>query len=114
MGACSLAALSRFSTVVPFLIISIFFGLSLSVVTSATAAYIADLSKKEACGSAMGMLGSVMDIGHTTGPLAAGFIASSSGLRMSFVVRPLSLSRQPSFRPHDDRDEAENEVSCLI
>jgi predicted MFS family arabinose efflux permease len=61
------------------------FGLSLSVVTSATAAYIADLARKETYGSAMGMLGSVMDIGHTTGPLAAGVIASAFGFRMSFV-----------------------------
>ncbi len=91
MGACAIASLSRFSTFVPFLIISMLFGLSLSVVTSATAAYIADLSKKETYGSSMGMLGSVMDIGHTTGPVAAGFIASSFGLGMSFLGASLVL-----------------------
>ncbi len=91
MGACAIASLSGFGTFVPFLLISMLFGLSLSVVTSATAAYIADLSKKETYGSSMGMLGSVMDIGHTTGPLAAGFMASSFGLSTSFLGASLVL-----------------------
>jgi len=86
MGSCVIAALSFFSSFAPFLIISIFFGLSLSVVTSATTAYIADLSKKETHGSAMGLLGSVMDIGHTTGPVAAGFIAAQFGFAQAFLA----------------------------
>lgn len=85
LGAFSIAAFSLFSSFPLLLAISILFGLSLSVVTSATSAYIADLSRKETHGSAMGLLGSVMDIGHTTGPLAAGVLASHFGLRVSFV-----------------------------
>ncbi len=85
LGAFSIAAFSLFSSFPLLLAISILFGLSLSVVTSATSAYIADLSRKETHGSAMGLLGSVMDIGHTTGPLAAGVLASQFGLRISFV-----------------------------
>jgi MFS family permease len=54
-------------------------------VTSATSAFIADLSKRETHGSAMGILGSVMDIGHTTGPLVSGFLAVYFGLEKAFT-----------------------------
>ena len=85
LGAFSIAAFFFSSSFLSMLAFSILFGLSLSIVTSATSAYIADLSKKETHGSAMGLLGSVMDIGHTIGPLAAGILASYFGLRISFV-----------------------------
>jgi len=85
LGAFSIAAFFFSSSFLSTLAFSILFGLSLSIVTSATSAYIADLSKKETHGSAMGLLGSVMDIGHTIGPLAAGILASYFGLRISFV-----------------------------
>ncbi len=64
---------------------SILLGLSISIVTSASAAHIADLSKTESHGSAMGMLGSIMDIGHTTGPIVGGILAISFGLTVSFL-----------------------------
>lgn len=90
-GALSIAAFSLFSSFVLLLAVSILFGLSLSIVTSATSAYIADLSRKETHGSAMGLLGSVMDVGHTIGPLAAGMVASSFGYRISFVSASVVL-----------------------
>ncbi|NTV13536.1 MAG: MFS transporter [Desulfobulbaceae bacterium] len=86
LGAGAMAALSRCSTFLPLLLTSALFGFSLSVLTSATAARIADLSRRETYGSAMGMLGAVMDIGHTTGPLAAGLIAATYGFGMAFVT----------------------------
>ncbi len=67
------------------MLVSILLGLSISVVTSASAAYIADLSKRGSHGSAMGMLGSIMDIGHTTGPIVGGVLAISYGLTVSFL-----------------------------
>lgn len=91
LGALSIAAFSLASSFLPLLVFSILFGLSLSIVTSATSAYIADLSQKETHGSAMGLLGSVMDIGHTTGPLVAGIVASFFGYRISFVSASVVL-----------------------
>lgn len=64
---------------------SILLGLSISIVTSASAAHIADLSKTENRGSAMGMLGSIMDIGYTTGPIVGGILAISFSLTVSFI-----------------------------
>jgi MFS family permease len=37
-------------------------------------------------GSATGLLGSFMDIGHITGPLVSGIIATYFGLSLSFVT----------------------------
>ncbi|MDD5757661.1 MAG: MFS transporter [Desulfobulbaceae bacterium] len=84
LGAACIGAFSLFSSFFPLLLLSIAFGLCLSIVTSATSALIADLSSQQARGSAMGLLGSIMDIGHTTGPLLSGVIASSLGYGRSF------------------------------
>ncbi|MBI5190079.1 MAG: MFS transporter [Nitrospirae bacterium] len=84
-GALCLLGFSVSIGLLPLLSLSVMFGLCISVVTSATSAYIADLSRKEGLGSSMGILGSVMDIGHTTGPLAAGFIAAAFGFGAAFM-----------------------------
>jgi hypothetical protein len=39
----------------------------------------------------MGTLGSVMDIGHTTGPLVSGFIAAYFSIALSFIGAALIL-----------------------
>lgn len=85
LGATCIAGFYFSTSFLPMLCLSIAFGLCLSVVTSATSAYIADLSSTEARGSAMGMLGSIMDIGHTAGPLISGVIASMFGYAHSFL-----------------------------
>ena len=84
-GAICIAAFSLTKSFSGLLALSILFGFSLAVVTSATSAFIADLSTHESRGSAMGILGSIMDIGHTTGPLASGFIAVHLGFAGSFI-----------------------------
>jgi MFS transporter, DHA1 family, multidrug resistance protein len=90
-GSLCIGSFSLFNSFMPFLFLSILFGFSLSVVTSATSAFIADLSVAEGRGSAMGILGSIMDIGHTTGPLASGIIAAYFGISKSFIGASLVL-----------------------
>lgn len=85
LGAACIGGFALISSFFPLLLLSITFGLCLSIVTSATSAFIADLSSQQARGSAMGLLGSIMDIGHTTGPLFSGVIASSFGYEQSFL-----------------------------
>lgn len=91
IGAACIGSFSLFTSFLPLLLLSILFGLALSIVTSATSALIADLSRKETHGSAMGTLGSVMDIGHTTGPLVSGFIAAYFSIALSFIGAALIL-----------------------
>jgi MFS family permease len=91
IGSLCIGGFSLFRSFLPLLVLSILFGFSLSVVTSATSAFIADLSKSEGRGSAMGILGSIMDIGHTTGPLISGIVATYFGLSKSFMSASLVL-----------------------
>lgn len=86
IGAVCIGGFPMFKSFIPLLTLSILFGLSLSIVTSATSALIADLSMQENRGSAMGVLGSIMDIGHTTGPLIAGIVAAYFGFTQSFLT----------------------------
>ncbi|MBU1404414.1 MAG: MFS transporter [Proteobacteria bacterium] len=83
-GIC-IAFFALAGSFVPLLALSILLGLTISVVTSASAAHIADLSKNGAQGSAMGILGSIMDMGHSLGPLIGGLLAASLGLPASFL-----------------------------
>lgn len=91
IGAICIGTFSLFKSFLPLLALSILFGLSLSVVTSATSAFIADLSRRETHGSAMGILGSIMDIGHTAGPLVSGIVATYLGFGKAFIVASLIL-----------------------
>lgn len=91
-GAFCIGSFSFFRSFIPMLLLSILFGLSLSIVTSATSSFIADLSRRETHGSAMGILGSIMDIGHTTGPLVSGVVAAAFGFEKSFVAASLVLA----------------------
>ncbi len=92
LGAAIIGGFSLATSFLPILALSIAFGLSLSVVTSATSAYIADLSSQQARGSAMGILGSIMDIGHTSGPLLSGIVAAHFGYAPSFLGAALVLA----------------------
>ncbi len=92
IGAVCIGSFSIFKSFIPLLALSILFGLSLSIVTSATSAFIADLSRRETHGSAMGILGSIMDIGHTTGPLVSGIVATYFGFGKAFIGASLVLT----------------------
>ncbi|MFA6499259.1 MAG: MFS transporter [Desulfurivibrionaceae bacterium] len=83
-GIC-IAFLSIADSFLILLALSILLGLTISVVTSASAAHIADQSKDGAQGSAMGILGSIMDMGHSLGPLMGGILAATLGLPASFL-----------------------------
>ncbi len=89
-GVCMLMLAFSFSFLT-LLASSIVLGLSISIVTSASAAHIADLSKEGNYGSAMGMLGSIMDIGHTLGPITGGIFAVFFSLTHSFLSGAVML-----------------------
>jgi len=92
VGSISIGCFFFFKSFTPLLILSILFGFCLSIVTSATSAFIADLSREHTRGSAMGTLGSIMDVGHTAGPIVAGIIASYFGIGFSFIGAAAMLS----------------------
>jgi MFS family permease len=67
------------------------FGLGLATVTASTSALVADLSREYSRGGALGVLSSIMDIGHSTGPMVSGLLISAYSYRTAFVVVGVSL-----------------------
>jgi DHA1 family multidrug resistance protein-like MFS transporter len=63
-----------------------FFGLGLATVTASTAALVADLSKASSHGGALGVLSSVMDIGHSTGPMVGGLLIGALNYKTTFGI----------------------------
>lgn len=62
------------------------FGLGLATVTASSAALVADLSQVYSHGSALGVLSSVMDIGHSTGPMVGGLLISAYHYKTAFGI----------------------------
>jgi MFS family permease len=83
---CSVAAIPFASSFAAFLLVSALLAVGMSLSTVATSAYTADIAKKEQMGASMGALSSVMDIGHSAGPLVTGIIIAGSGYSAGFLA----------------------------
>ncbi len=83
---CSVAAIPLSSSFAGFLLISSVLGLGMSLSTVATTAYVADIAKREHLGASMGALSSIMDIGHSAGPLVTGILIAGSGFGIGFFA----------------------------
>lgn len=62
------------------------FGFGEAVVTSSSAAFIADLSDSKNLGAGMGLRGTVMDIGHAAGPILAGVLVAGISYTVAFAL----------------------------
>jgi len=66
--------------------IGMLYGLGLSVVTSATSAYVSELAKASQYGSALGVLSTIMDVGQSAGPIVVGLLVAAFGYRPAFFL----------------------------
>jgi MFS family permease len=62
------------------------FGFGEAVVSSSSAAFVADNSEFKTLGAGMGMQGTIGDIGHASGPLLAGVLIAGMSYRGAFLV----------------------------
>lgn len=62
------------------------YGLAIAIVTSATSAFVTDLSSKENYGAAHGVFGMIMDIGHASGPIIGGILVSAFNYNLLFLL----------------------------
>ena len=81
-----LILLPQLNTMILLLLVSAIFGFGDAVMTSSTTALIADLSHHQSMGAGMGMRGTIMDIGHASGPMLAGFLIGLIGYSGGFTV----------------------------
>jgi MFS transporter, DHA1 family, multidrug resistance protein len=72
--------------------LSIVFGLGTGIVTPSTMALIGDLVRKGNYGSAMGVFGSLWDIGHAGGPIVFGFLLVALGYQTSWLIMALVMA----------------------
>jgi DHA1 family multidrug resistance protein-like MFS transporter len=86
LGAITTGTILLSSYYAVIMILIILFGLSLSTVTASTSALVADLSRAEGRGGAMGILSSIMDIGHSTGPMVTGVLLGAYSYRWTFGI----------------------------
>lgn len=65
------------------------FGLGEAIVTSSAAAMVADFCREDNIGSAMGVFGTLYDVGHASGPILAGILIGLSNgqdFRVAFAI----------------------------
>ncbi len=68
------------------LFLSAGFGFGEAVVSSSSSALVADSSEFKTLGAGMGMQGTIMDIGHASGPLLAGLLIANLSYPAAFAV----------------------------
>jgi len=83
---CTVAAIPFAPGFFAFLLVSALFALGMSLSTVATSAYVADVAEQEQMGASMGALSSIMDIGHSAGPLVTGIIVAAGGFGPGFFA----------------------------
>lgn len=88
----SAAALPYGSSFLSFTVIISAVGLGMSLSTVATVAYVADRARKQQMGASMGALSSIMDIGHSAGPLVTGIIIAAAGFAPGFFASFLTAA----------------------
>jgi MFS transporter, DHA1 family, multidrug resistance protein len=68
------------------LVLSAGFGFGEAVVSSSSSALVADSSEFKTLGAGMGMQGTIMDIGHASGPLLAGVLIERMNYSSAFAI----------------------------
>ncbi len=68
------------------LLLSSGFGFGEAVVSSSSSALVADSSEFKTLGAGMGMQGTIMDIGHASGPLLAGLLIARMNYISAFMI----------------------------
>jgi len=97
--AGSLAAIPFTTLFVGLMALSALFGFGEAIVNAAAAALVADLSELKTLGSAMGMQGTIMDIGHASGPILSGVLIGALGFQLAFpIIAGLVLVAAGVFR----------------
>src|SRR5215470_12167314 len=84
--AASLPLIFRSESLTVFLLAAPLLGVGVGAVTTVTNALIADLASARRLGAAMGVFGTIWDIGEAAGPMIAGFLIGGLGYAATFDV----------------------------
>jgi MFS family permease len=84
--AVTLPALPMLTALWPLALVSSLLGLGVAIVTPSTTALVADLVAAGRMGSAMGVFGTIWDIGEASGPILAGVLIASLSYAPAFAL----------------------------
>jgi MFS family permease len=84
--AATFVAIPHVSLFAILLVLSAGFGFGEAVVSSSSSALVADSSEFKTLGAGMGMQGTIMDIGHASGPLLAGLLIANMSYSAAFAI----------------------------
>ncbi|WXG46685.1 MAG: MFS transporter [Candidatus Atabeyarchaeum deiterrae] len=86
LGAIALIVFPFAAGFIQLTVVSVAYGLGISLVTSSTPPLVTELCRKEVCGSALGFLSTLMDVGQVLGPIVTGLLlAATFGYFISFA-----------------------------
>ena len=91
LGGIATGVMLFSSNYIVIMVLIAVFGLGLATVTASTSALVADLSRVEGRGGAMGVLSSIMDVGHSTGPIVTGALIGIYSYRWTFGMVGIGL-----------------------
>ena len=86
LGGIATAVLILYANYFVIALLIAVFGLGLATVTASTSCLVADLSREQGRGGALGILSSIMDVGQSTGPMVAGALITAYSYRLMFGV----------------------------
>jgi MFS family permease len=86
LGAVSITLIAWSNDYMVIAVLIGLFGLGLATVTASSAALVADLARESSYGGALGILSSVKDIGHSTGPMAGGLLIAAYNYKTTFGI----------------------------
>ena len=89
--ALSFGAIPLLHNFYPLLITATFFGLGEALVTSSSAALVADICRQRHFGTAMGTFGTIFDVGHAAGPIVAGLLLARMDYLPAFWIMGAAL-----------------------
>ncbi len=84
--AAALPLIFRSESLTTFVLVAPLLGFGVGAVTPVTNALIADLASARRLGAAMGVFGTIWDIGEAAGPMIAGFLIGGLGYAATFDV----------------------------
>jgi MFS family permease len=84
--AATFVCMPHVSKLAVLIVLSAGFGFGEAVVTSSSAAFVADSSEFKMLGAGMGMQGTIGDIGHASGPLVAGVLIANMNYAGAFTI----------------------------
>ncbi len=91
LGGVTTATVLLSSNYLVIMVLMALFGLGLATVTASTSVLVADLARSQSRGSALGILSSIMDIGHSSGPMVSGVLIGAYSYRMAFGIVGIGL-----------------------